>query len=463
MEQKPKNPNDPLNVKMEDIFNKAVAEKEREKTQTVEPSEPPAPAPKVDRRPKMEVREEPEEVEEPEATAEETPVVEEKPEASKGLFDNIFEAPSTEESPVEEEETPSVEDEEEPVQVVETPKVEEEDEPDFLPNDPPRYKKRMEKAKKRWEEEKAREIEALRKELESAKQVEPATEKPSGMTDEERTELIQLRRRFAIDKDPEFTNQFDEPLKANQDRIKGILKKHNMSDENLAVIDNLGGFDTFAESHPELARQILEKVSEDSVVDAEVLKGKLSETISLKDAKQRAIEKAMKDADKYFEGMTEKQKQSIEQANKQREQVVKTMEVVVDEYAKQPIFSDVPVTDGMGEQERKRAESINARRATVRQKMKEAVAISDPREAAQLAVAAAYAFELKAQLNEAQTELKAAKDQLAKIKKASTTRPSNTATPPKPPKQQQPSRPQDPIAGFDQGVEQLMKAKRNGL
>lgn len=375
-----------------------------------------------------------------------------QPEKGKGFLSDMS---------LDEIQPPKLEEEEEDPAPVVRETVEHEEEEDVQPNDPPRFKKRMEKIKRKLEEEREQLKREYEQRLEEMKSKPAPVDSTPAIGEEERKELLMLRRKFQLDSDPEIQQKYDEPLKANHDKVKSILTRNGMPEDSVAFIEKMGGFDRFAEQMPERARDVIEAVQKANPVEASILQSKIAESISLREGKQRELERASKEADKYFKETSEKKQNEIQQATeaftKRSQENMQRLKSHADEVLKSAtILADVPVTETMGEGEREKAQRINARRALVRQKVQHAISAQTPEEAAEVAVVAAMSFELQAQLKESQEALAKAKAELARLRKAGQTAPrGNLSTVSQPESKAKPTGPKSWIDSFDEGYEQV--------
>lgn len=401
--------------------------------------------------------------EELETNHEEEVIEESQPPKKDGFLSDltIEEPPATDEEELEPE---HVGEEEQPKATQQPkPEPEHEEEDDVQPNDPPRFKKRMERIKKKLEEQQEqlkREYEARLAEMEAKAKAQP--EQPAGPapTDEERKELLMLRRKYQLDSDPDIKQRYDEPLKANHDKVKSILAKNGMPEESIAYIEKMGGFDRFAEQMPEKAKEVLDAVQKASAIDASILQSKIAESITLRESKQRELEKAAAEADKYFKENQDKTqnevakltetyvKQGEQNMHRLREHAKQTME-------RSTLLADVAIADDMAEGEREKAQRINQRRALIRSKVEQAINVKTPEDAAEVAVAAAMSFELKEQLKEANAALAKARAELARLRKAGQTAPKGNLNTQGQAETPAPRKAKSWREGFDQSLEQL--------
>ena len=218
------------------------------------------------------------------------------------------------------------------------PKPPEEDEEEEQGNPYERIpKKRLERLKRKVTREteerlkteydkKIAELEAKLQQRQSEKDA--ARDGPDGLTDAEREELLMLRRRVSVENDPEIKQQFDAKVEDNRATIQEVLQQAFPAKEDQERLGRMGPFDEWA-SDPKngpAAAKILETLAQDNPIQADIIRNKIAENISLKRGKQRTIEERSKDAKEWFAKRNqeeESQRQQQEQEMAQRQQFVK--------------------------------------------------------------------------------------------------------------------------------------------
>lgn len=195
-------------------------------------------------------------------------------------------------------------------------------------------KKRLERLKRkvtreteeRLKTEYDRKIAELEAKLHQKQSEKPSAE--SALTDAEKEELLMLRRRISVESDPEIKQQFDAKVDDNRATIQEVLQQAFPAKEDQERLERMGPFDEWA-SDPKngpAAAKILETLAEDNPIQADIIRNKIAENISLKRGKQRAIAEQSKGAKEWFEKRNQEeasQRQQQEQEMVQRQTFVK--------------------------------------------------------------------------------------------------------------------------------------------
>lgn len=206
------------------------------------------------------------------------------------------------------------------------------DELQVLPHDKPKTAKRIkalltkidtinsEVARTKTEaQEKATKLAELEKKLTEVKTVDPKTDEA---VKKQLDELAMFRRRYDLEKDPEVKTKFDSRVEQAETSITSTLKKRGASDGLLAVIQEEGGWNKFADSN-----RVLRLADGKETTAAEVAEAVLA---SLPLSERRAIDAAMmeqiqtkRDRERFFK---EEQDKAVEFFKKKDEEAVKQTE-----------------------------------------------------------------------------------------------------------------------------------------
>lgn len=255
-------------------------------------------------------------------------------------------------------------------------------------------------------------------------------------------ELMRLRRLHEIEKDPEFTTKYREPVKHAEKVIEDTLKKYNFSDGTLKAIANEGGFGAFSASNktftvqeadpenPDQTRPVVRTAAELArtwlaslpVQDSEAIRATIGKQALLRSEETAAIQKAQEEAKGYFENQTKAQREASEKAQQAQQQTMKEYS----EWLKQAeegteFLKDRPVPESATEEQKAQIADYNEFSKQLRDRLRK-----DPtnaKEYGELKLEAAEAHHLRRTLGEKDAEIAALKEQLTKTKGAMRTTP----------------------------------------
>lgn len=319
------------------------------------------------------------------------------------------------------------------------PQDDEEDD-DKDPYAHPLPKKRIErirrKAAKEVEErlktEYDRKIEELQAKLAEKESAQP--KEVSLLTDAEREELLMLRRRIGAENDPEIKQQYDSKMEDNRLTIEDVMKQAFPAKEDQERLSRLGAFDEWASDpkNSNAAARILEALAEENPIQADIVRAKIAENISLKRGKMKAIEERSKSAKEWFETRTKQQAEQEEQQRKAFEEQRKMVKSKFDQGLKSYKSLQLVPTDGLDGKALEDAKAENK----VRQQMQQF--ISDVRDekyaniddGINMVFAAAKAIKLQHDNARLQAKLKELEAKLNQRKEAGTVSRQSRATAP---------------------------------
>lgn len=189
-------------------------------------------------------------------------------------------------------------------------------------------------------------------------------------------ELLQYRRQYEIDNDPSIKERFDKRVENANNDIYALLKSEQMSDENIAMLKEMGGYVKFIEKSPDAAEQVYNALPFNKRTQLQLL---IADMEVAEREKKSFIEGEKAKAKDFFAG---KEKQKVE-----REQLgVKTFEGIaksVDDWYEsttksadlKPILGDIQVNEGATDAEKAEAKEENDFRAALRGFLKDAISI----------------------------------------------------------------------------------------
>lgn len=241
----------------------------------------------------------------------------------------------------------------------------------------------------------AKELESKLKELEAKPQTAANDTKIAELEEKQKAaekELIQFRRRYSIESEPEL-KKFDETVTKADEAILTKLKDAGLSDKTLELIKGMGGFEGFSRStqtftvnakDPEtgelkptvvtgaqLARQWLNDMN---VADAEYVKSKLAERFGAIDGKKRRTDELVSGAETWFKEQQENYNKAIEAENKRATEYRTGYEQKITKFLEGlEELKDKTVSPTATPEEKKEAEEHNRFNAGVRALAKAAV------------------------------------------------------------------------------------------
>lgn len=396
----------------------------------------------------VEQPEEPEEPEseerqEPEEQVQEQP--EDRPEQSEDEGQDVrqeegldLELPSLSEEEPEEEEQEPEQSQPDPVEDEESTRADDEDskkELEELRKDPhthARVKKNIDRLLGKIQNlnkqlrQKDQEIEKVKAEKPEAVPTDPVSE-------EEKRELLMLRRRYSIDKDGTL-QEFDKKAKSAEETLMGVVKA-TLSDEDAETIERVG-FEKFANT-PRSFKKFLEILDENDPAKGALVRTKYAELVSVNNEKTATTQKLVEEADKWWEEQEQAVAKQQEQSNEYKQQVEKIKSDFFSQtVASDPYFKAIE-TDGLKGEELARAQTENAKRAIYQRDLKQILDAQSIDDQKKVVYRAALARPLADQVKALQKQLKDARTKLKKIDDARNIRSSANQAPP-PPKQEEP-------------------------
>jgi hypothetical protein len=170
-------------------------------------------------------------------------------------------------------------------------------------------------------DEQAAKVKELEEKLASVQTVNPETQ---AQIDEQLKELVQYRRRYELEKDPEVVNRFDSKIKNGDAAVYETLKRHNAGEGLLKTIQDEGGWEAFADS-----KKLIHLKGDEDPITASDLAKRIMEALPY--SEQRAINSAIdqkhtasRERKQYFEEETKKANEYFAQreelTKKQREE-----------------------------------------------------------------------------------------------------------------------------------------------
>lgn len=289
---------------------------------------------------------------------------------------------------------------------------------------------------------KAKELETKLKELESKPQSAGNDAKIKELEDKQSAaekELIQYRRRYSLESEPEL-KKFDEIATKADEAIYGKLKEAGLSDKTLELIKSMGGFDGFSRSSQtftvnvrnnegelvptvvtgaQLARQWLNDMN---VADAEYLKAKLGERFNAIDNKKRRADELAAGAETWFKEQQEQYQKAVQEHETKATEYRTGYEKRVNDWlATQEALKDKPIPATASAEERKEIEDYNRHNAGVRALVKAAVQPPSLDDHVAIVQEAAQSLIHVRENRALKKELAALKEQLAKVQKGFST------------------------------------------
>lgn len=237
------------------------------------------------------------------------------------------------------------------------PKDAEEPTPDeltVLPHDKPKTAKRIQAILKRAEEAnrivattkveldaKAKRLSELEDELKKVKSVDPLQDERVKAQIEE---LSQYRRRYAIEKDPEFKSKFDGRIESAESSVMDTLKNNGAPEWLTNAIKAEGGWVKFANSGRPItlntadgkqtitAAQFAEQIINDlPFSDKKAIEAATIEQIQLNREKSRYVEENTKVASEYFR----KQEEEAAKRNEAQQKAVQENQQLIESWIKE--------------------------------------------------------------------------------------------------------------------------------
>lgn len=293
-----------------------------------------------------------------------------------------------------------------------------------------RWKEADSKAARTVEEIKQRDakLTALEKEMAEIKNGRGASD---DQIKRDQEDLKRFRRRYEIDKDPEFNTRFNDRIKITNDVIHGILLKNGVKKEDADFIASNGGFNAYIEQNPEGAETFLNALS---LGDRQKIQTALTEQQLVARARDEFIRTETENADKYFQ---EKERAEAEARAKNPDpsKIAEQEKKVMNDWSESviktlPYFQEQEIPGDAAPEVRTRLEDENKFAAELREQLKGNLQPKNLQERVDIALAATLAHRLKRRLDETTariTELEKENEAL-KNDSATTPRSGNTTT-----------------------------------
>lgn len=225
----------------------------------------------------------------------------------------------------------------------------------------------------------------------------------------ENNELAKYRAMIDIQADPEFLSKFDQPIEKTISSIKEMLKGLNVSQD---IIDKMDVTNT------KLMDEVIGHVGEhaDKFL-ARKLQRKVEELVDLSDKRDETL---AEQKEKYKETLEAKKKQAFEKDAEGEGRAFKHLESVVatKDKAGNAVFPFLNKMEVKETATPPQIDQINAHNRMVdmmHQKVQQAYKMNAPEERMEVAVAAAAAHYLSAQLKASAAKIQALQDELQKI------------------------------------------------
>ncbi len=253
-------------------------------------------------------------------------------------------------------------------------------------------------------------------------------------------ELVQYRRRYSLESEPEL-KKFDDVVKTADEAILKKLGDVGLSEKTIELIKGMGGFEGFSRSNQtftinvkdvdtgemrptvvtgaQLARSWLNDMN---VADSEYIKAKMSERFQAIDGKKRRSDELTAGAETWFK----EQQQNYEKAVKEQENRVSTYRADYDKKISTFLESldglkDKPVPSTASAEEKKEIEDYNRYNAGVRALAKAAVHPASLDDHVAVVQEAANSLIASRENRQLKKENAALKEQLQKVQKGSST------------------------------------------
>lgn len=271
----------------------------------------------------------------------------------------------------------------------------------------------------------------LTTELETIKQNLPS--------DDEREELLRLRRLVDAQSDPEITGKYQTRISTAKENILKILKKNGLPEKSVETeerdedgdptgrkytpisvetIESAGGPIAYFTKSPESYRQILSSLDKSNPVDADKLRRFYTEADLATEEMKAEVESATANAKEWYD----ERRKSEEEAQLQAEQTRIAEEKVLTELSQKiikesPAFKTLPIPEGATDKQRKEIEDENAFRKELAKNLPIMLSPQSLEERRDIGLAA-VAYAIKTRENEKLASEVAKKDEeIAALKK----------------------------------------------
>jgi hypothetical protein len=243
-------------------------------------------------------------------------------------------------------------------------------------------------------------------------------------------ELKQYRRRYQVEKSPEYT-KYDVAYKETEKDIADVIKLSGIKfqgmteEQSIAFIEAEGGFDSFQRKYPKVAKDVREAIAESNPAYNDDLTTAISRQKLIKKAQQVFREGEEKNAVEYFSKMEADEKAKAEAASKVPEMGAvrkKAFDAWRDEaYKKLDFFREEEAPEGASESAVKTVKEKNAFAASLRKTLEENLNVSNDEDFKDIALAATLAHKIKREKDELAARVESLEAELKKIKGAGRT------------------------------------------
>lgn len=230
----------------------------------------------------------------------------------------------------------------------------------------------------------------------------------------ENEDLAKYRAMIDIEADPEFVSKFDQPIENTINGIKSMLKGMNVSEDLIDQIDF---------SNTKLMQEVIGHVGEnrDKFV-ARKMERMVDELLNLKDKRDETL---AEQKEKYKETLESKKKQAFQKSTEDEGKIIKHLEVIASmkDKAGNAMFDFLNKRQPKETASQPEIDQINAHNHMVdlmQQKVQQALQMNEPEQRAELAVAAAGAHYLSAQLRSANAKIQSLQNEIQKLAAVST-------------------------------------------
>jgi hypothetical protein len=249
-----------------------------------------------------------------------------------------------------------------------------------------------------------------------------------GASDEEikkeKEELMQYRRRYDLEKDPQIKQQFDERIKTTNDTIGSVLARNGVKKEDIEAIQREGGFNAYINANPSGAEEFLNSLG---IIDRRKIETALTEQDLVTRAKDDYIKRETANASHWFE---ERDKAAAAEKAKQPDPA-KTVELekrVFENWSENvfkelPYFHEAEIPSDASAEVRTRIEKENQFARELKTTLKANLQPANLQEKVDIALSATLAFRLRRKLDEAEATLAALKKENTELKNADATTP----------------------------------------
>ena len=250
-------------------------------------------------------------------------------------------------------------------------------------------------------------------------------------SEEEQHELNMLRRRYQVERDPEIKEKYDSQISVLTDELNKIVDA-NCNVETAANIKQMG-FEAFARGYPSSYKEFIEKLSEASPYDSDIVKTNISELRNLNIKRDREVKKLTEEADEYFAERGKQEEASAGKHQKQVELIQKFRDQTYADITTNDKHFQLLDTTGLAGETLKQAEVENTRRQKYHQQLHRAIHAKTVDEQVEVVYRAGLAVVLADRLKQTREELKTVRGAYKKLKAArGLKKPSGDPAPTKP-------------------------------